>query len=80
MQQMQISSLIRPLTFATAIGILSLLVLGGCYRHVVRAEGPGTETYKVYPPNLQDEEDPASEEEEAKTKTVPSKKATTKEP
>ena len=81
MQQMRTSSTIRPFAFATAIGMLALLALGGgCYRHVVRAEGPGTETYKVYPPNLPEEEDASSEEEETKTKTVPSKKTPAKEP
>ncbi len=35
-----------------------LLVGGGCYRHVVSAEGPGTEALDVYEPALGDDEAP----------------------
>ena len=40
-------------TLAAAIG---LVLLGGCYEHVVRAEGPAASKYEVFEPNLKEDE------------------------
>ena len=62
--------------------MLSLIVVacaGGCYRHVVKASGPGTNTMPVYEPNLSDDAvstpGPAINKS-VPTKTVPTKRAT----
>ena len=51
--------------------------LGGCYRHVVRAEGPGTADTPIYEPNLQDDPDAkaAAQPKKVSSQTVPTKKA-----
>ena len=37
-----------------AISAFAIALLCGCYRHVVRAEGPMAHRYKVYQPNVND--------------------------
>ena len=37
--------------------VLSVLLLPGCYEHVVRVEGPSARTVDVYEPNLKEEHD-----------------------
>jgi hypothetical protein len=52
---------------------LMFAAMGGCYRHVVSASGPGTETTQVYKPNV-----PAQQDQPASSKNVPSKTVPTK--
>lgn len=40
------------------LALLSVLAASGCYRRVVRAEGPGTQDVTTYEPNLKDNEEP----------------------
>ena len=39
---------------AFSIGLITSLMLVGCYRHVVRVEGPMAHRYQVHQPNLAD--------------------------
>ena len=61
--------------FAVA-GVLlpAMLMIVGCYRHVVGVEGEGNGTYKIYEPNLKEPGD----KESSSSKTVPSKTVSSK--
>lgn len=62
-----------PLIALLGCGAFILAAMSGCYRHVVSASGPGTETTQVYKPNV-----PAQQDQPAGSKSVPSKTVPTK--
>jgi len=50
---------VRILPVALALlTVISVIWLTGCYRRVIRAEGPGTQDVTTYEPNLKDGEEP----------------------
>jgi hypothetical protein len=57
-----------------AVACLAALSLtAGCYEHVVRVEGPGSDAYDTHEPNYKPEEDPFASKPKQKDK-VPSQK------
>lgn len=56
------------------IGLAAICAFGGCYRRVVRIEGEAPGVYKVYEPNLKDDDQPKSKyNDTAQNKTAPNR-------
>jgi hypothetical protein len=49
-------SLLRAV--AMVLCCVAALASTGCYKHVIRVEGPGSDAYDVYEPNYRPEDDP----------------------
>lgn len=54
----------------SSIAVVLTLVLGGCYKHVIRVDGIGSNVYDTYEPNYELKTD---KDRATATKMVPSK-------
>jgi len=63
------------MAMAMTLALAGAAVLGGCYRHVVKASGPGSDRTPLYQPNVADPDDRAPTKKTVPSKTVPTKKA-----
>lgn len=61
-----------PHVLVSSIAIMLILVMGGCYSHVIRVEGMGSDRYDTYEPNYKLESD---KDKSTSTKMLPSKVA-----